>query len=334
MFANTPSSEVTQFSDLSEADQKKFMTNKKLSKYIISNILPVTPVMDYGQYVNSDAALGDLRSLVAIDAANVIYYYNQGEDNDLKDYAEFKHNEYRQFIQITDPNDLSNVPVFENATVTLIGTLDPGIVDNLKSILPASNTYVDRDGKTTSVKVSAEPTTVIQKSKQRYSRTVARNNPRTLYIFTDNTDRTSYDKSAIGRKPSETYGWYYKKYGRDEHGTDRNSTTAVLRGLDNAAPISTMKWFYKAHPGETVETSRWKDSDIEEFKSILDDEIKQIKDLWQSGNFDKIMLPMGEDAFFNAKHSQISPKSEIGKYLKTKLDELMDFVNNYKETPE
>lgn len=146
MFANTPSSEVTQFSDLSEADQKKFMTNKKLSKYTISNILPVTPVMDYGQYVNSDVALGDLRSLVAIDAANVIYYYNQGEDNDLKDYAEFKHNEYRQFIQITDPNDLSNVPVFENATVTLIGTLDPGIVDNLKSILPASNTYVDRGG--------------------------------------------------------------------------------------------------------------------------------------------------------------------------------------------
>ena len=229
---------------------------------------------------------------------------------------------------------MSNVPVFENATVTLIGTFDQGIVDNLKSVLPPSNTYVDRDGKTTSVKASAEPTTVIQKSKQRYSRTVARNNPRTLYIFTDNTDRTSYDKSAIGRKPSETYGWYYKKYGRDEHGTDRNSTTAVLRGLDNAAPISTMKWFYKAHPGETVETSRWKDSDIEEFKSILDDEIKQIKDLWQSGNFDKIMLPMGEDAFFNAKHSQISPKSEIGKYLKTKLDELMDFVNNYKETPE
>lgn len=152
MFANTPSSEITQFSDLSEADQKKFMTNKKLSKYTISNILPVIPVMDYGQYVNSDAALGDLRSLVAIDAANVIYYYNQGEDNDLKDYAEFKHNEYRQFIQITDPNDLSNVPVFENATVTLIGTLDPGIVDNLKSILPASNTYVDRDGNTSNVK--------------------------------------------------------------------------------------------------------------------------------------------------------------------------------------
>lgn len=154
MFANTPSSEVTQFSDLSEADQKKFMTNKKLSKYTISNILPVTPVMDYGQYVNSDAALGDLRSLVAIDAANVIYYYNQGEDNDLKDYAEFKHNEYRQFIQITDPNDLSNVPVFENATVTLIGTFDPGIVDNLKSVLPPSNTYVDRDGKTSNVKQS------------------------------------------------------------------------------------------------------------------------------------------------------------------------------------
>lgn len=334
LMGNYPQYEATKFSELDELRQVSIRNHKSFRKYQIVNILDADPIMNYAQYVNSDESLGDLQKYVAIDAANVIYYYNQGEDRDLKNYAEFKHNEYRQFIQITDPSDMSNVPVFENATVTLIGTFDQGIVDNLKSVLPPSNIYVDRDGKTLNVKVSAEPTTVVQKAKQRYSRTVARNNPRTLYIFTDNTDRTSYDKSAIGRKPSETNGWYYKKYGRDEHGTDRNSTTAVLRGLDNAAPISTMKWFYKAHPGETVETSRWKDSDIEEFKSILDDEIKQIKDLWQSGNFDKLMLPKGEDAFFNAKISQISPKSEIGKYLKTKLDELMDFVNNYKETPE
>lgn len=333
MFANTPSSEITQFSDLSEADQKKFMTNKKLSKYTISNILPVTPVMDYSQYVNSDAALGDLRSLVAIDAANVIYYYNQGEDNDLKDYAEFKHNEYRQFIQITDLNDLSNVPVFENATVTLIGTLDPGIVDNLKSILPASNTYVDRGGNTISVSTPVQTAAKVQKSPYNYSRTVAKNNPKNLYIFTDNTDRTSYDRAATGKKASETKGWYYQKYGRDEHGSDTNPTTAVLRGLNNAAPISTMKWFYKAHPGETIDSSRWKDSDIEEFKNVINDEIEQIKELWRSGEFERIILPRG-DGFFNSSIAKISPDSEIGKYLKYKLDELMDFVNNYKETPE
>ena len=333
MFANAPSSEVTQFSDLSESDQKKFMSNKKLSKYTISNILPVTPVMDYGQYVNSDAALGDLRSLVAIDAANVIYYYNQGEDNDLKDYAEFKHNDYRQFIQITDPNDLSNVPIFENATVTLIGTLDPGIVDNLKSILPASNTYVDRGGNTVSVSTPIQTAAKVQKSPYNYSRTVAKNNPKNLYIFTDNTDRTSYDRAATGKKASETKGWYYQKYGRDEHGSDTNPTTAVLRGLNNAAPISTMKWFYKAHPGETIDSSRWKDSDIEEFKNIINDEIEQIKELWRSGEFERIILPRG-DGFFNSSIAKISPDSEIGKYLKYKLDELMDFVNNYKETPE
>lgn len=333
MFANTPSSEITQFSDLSEADQKKFMTNKRLSKYTISNILPVTPVMDYSQYVNSDAALGDLRSLVAIDAANVIYYYNQGEDNDLKDYAEFKHNEYRQFIQITDPNDLSNVPVFDNATVTLIGTLDPGIVDNLKSILPASNTYVDRGGNTISVSTPVQTAAKVQKSPYNYSRTVAKNNPKNLYIFTDNTDRTSYDRAATGKKASETKGWYYQKYGRDEHGSDTNPTTAVLRGLNNAAPISTMKWFYKAHPGETIDSSRWKDSDIEEFKNVINDEIEQIKELWRSGEFERIILPRG-DGFFNSSIAKISPDSEIGKYLKYKLDELMDFVNNYKETPE
>lgn len=333
LMGNYPQYEATKFSELDELRQVSIRNHKSFRKYQIVNILDADPIMNYSQYVNSDESLGDLQKYVAIDAANVIYYYNQGEDNDLKNYAEFKHNEYRQFIQITDPSDMSNVPVFENATVTLIGTFDQGVVDNLKAVLPPSNTYVDRDGKTTSVEKSAATTEKVQISSQPYSRTVAKNNPKVLYIFTDNTDRTSYDRAAVGKRPSETNGWYYQKYGRDEHGTDRNTTTAVLRGLNNAAPISTMKWFYKAHPGETIETSRWKDSDIEEFKTILDDEIKQIKDLWQSGEFEKVMFPIG-DGFFNSKISKISPDSEIGKYLKLKIDELKDFINNYKETPE
>ena len=94
-----------------------------------------------------------------------------------------------------------------------------------------------------------------------------------------------------------------------------------------------MKWFYKAHPGETIDSSRWKDSDIEEFKNVINDEIEQIKELWRSGEFERIILPRG-DGFFNSSIAKISPDSEIGKYLKYKLDELMDFVNNYKETPE
>lgn len=99
--------------------------------------------MNYSGYANDTSILGPMGDYTRIDSSDVVYYFNDGYDTDLKNYAEFKHGPGRHFVQITDASDMSNIPVYDNVTVTLIGTYDETIVNNLKSILPANNKYVD-----------------------------------------------------------------------------------------------------------------------------------------------------------------------------------------------
>lgn len=162
----------------------------------------------------------------------------------------------------------------------------------------------------------------INRSVHRYNRQEAINNPRTLYIFTDNTDRTSGGKIISD-------GWYKTKYGNGGFGSENNPTTAVLRGLDNAAPISTMKYFYRNHPNMSVNQARWTDNDFAVFKETIDDEIEDIKFLWDSGDFDNIIIPSG-DGFFNSKIANISKQRtpKLYEYLRSKLIELNNYVNN------
>lgn len=162
----------------------------------------------------------------------------------------------------------------------------------------------------------------INRSISRYNRQEAINNPRTLYIFTDNTDRTSGGKVISD-------GWYKTKYGNGGFGSENNPTTAVLRGLDNAAPISTMKYFYRNHPNMSVNQARWTDNDFTIFKETIDDEIEDIKFLWDSGDFDNITVPSG-DGFFNSKIADISKQRtpKLYEYLRSKLIELNNYVNN------
>lgn len=161
---------------------------------------------------------------------------------------------------------------------------------------------------------------LIQPSTEFYNRESVRKDKDTLYIFTDNTERTS-GGTRFGQ------GWYRTKYGSGGYGSDKNPTSAIIRGLENAYPITTMKYFRYNHKDMTLADARWKDSDIEEFKEIIDDEIEQIKRAWSTGKYKKIVTPVGEDAFFNSKRAKIQPDSEIGKYLEQKLKELNDFVN-------
>jgi len=50
----------------------------------------------------------------------------------------------------------------------------------------------------------------------------------------------------------------------------------VLRGLDNAYPISTQHW-YNPKKKLTREKGNWQDADINEFKNVIDSEIEDIK---------------------------------------------------------
>lgn len=194
----------------------------------------------------------------------------------------------------------------------------------------------EKDGKLvkSATDTSSQSGYIINEHEGRWTRDEVESDPRTLYIFTDNTDRTSGGEE-IGD------GWYAEKYGKGGFGAVNNPTSAVIRGLPNAAPISTMKWFYREH-GVSVEQARWTDSDLEEFKEVIDDEIEQIKQLWDSGNFDSIELPQNgifgksiksdKDRGIARLTATRTPK--LYQYLNKKLQELSEYVQDAKKAKE
>lgn len=194
----------------------------------------------------------------------------------------------------------------------------------------------EKDGKLvkSTIDTSSQSGYIINEHEDRWTRDEVENDPRTLYIFTDNTDRTSGGEE-IGD------GWYAEKYGKGGFGTVNNPTSAVIRGLPNAAPISTMKWFYREH-GVSVAQARWTDSDLEEFKKVIDDEIEQIKKLWDSGNFDSIELPKNgilgksikEHKDRNISRLTATRTPKLYQYLNKKLQELSEYVQDTKKAKE
>lgn len=194
----------------------------------------------------------------------------------------------------------------------------------------------EKDGKLvkSAIDTSSQSGYIINEHEGRWTRDEVENDPRTLYIFTDNTDRTSGGEE-IGD------GWYAEKYGKGGFGTVNNPTSAVIRGLPNAAPISTMKWFYREH-GVSVEQARWTDSDLEEFKEVIDDEIEQIKQLWDSGNFDSIELPQNgifgksikSDKGRGISRLTATRTPKLYQYLNKKLQELSEYVQDAKKAKE
>ena len=172
----------------------------------------------------------------------------------------------------------------------------------------------------------------VSSSQVNYTRELVTNNPRTLYIFTDNTDRTSFGNQIES-------GWYYEKYHTGYPigwGTDRNPTSAIIRGLENTAPISTMKWFYKAHKeSNTFKTrykAQWTDSDIKQFETVVSDEISNIKRMWDSGNFDNVVFPKAGpngDSFLDSSIAQITKQRTplLYNYLKQQIDLLQAYIN-------
>lgn len=150
-----------------------------------------------------------------------------------------------------------------------------------------------------------------------YTRQAVENDRKTLYIFTDNTDRDS------GSKLVDPNSEYAKKYGKDKHYP--TVTQATIRGLDNAMPLSTQHWYNAEHKGET---GRWTDNDFAEFKKVIDAEIQDIMDKWDTGNYERLAIG-GTDGFFNSGISNITitrtPK--LYQYLKQKVQELYKHVD-------
>ncbi len=150
-----------------------------------------------------------------------------------------------------------------------------------------------------------------------YTRQAVENDRKTLYIFTDNTDRDS------GSKLIDPNSEYAKKYGKDKHYP--TVTQATIRGLDNAMPLSTQRWFHGEYKREK---GRWTDNDFAEFKKVIDQEIQDIMDKWDTGNYERLAIG-GADGFFNSGISNITitrtPK--LYQYLKQKVQELYKHVD-------
>ena len=150
-----------------------------------------------------------------------------------------------------------------------------------------------------------------------WTRQAVANDPSTLYIFTDNTDRNS----GSGVIPADS--WYSKKYGTGHHFP--TMTAAVIRGLDNARPISTQRWY---HQGAKGPTGRWNDTDFDEFKKVIDDEFEEILKEWNTGKYNTIMFPQG-NGLFNTRISNISETRtpKLYQYLYSKYQNLINTVN-------
>ncbi len=170
-----------------------------------------------------------------------------------------------------------------------------------------------------------------------FTREDAINHPNLLYIFTDNTDRTSG-----GQEYGE--GWYKDKYGTGGFGSRRNPTTAVVRGLPNAAPISTMKWFYKNHGLSDYKAARWTDADMNQVMNVVSDEVRDILNLWESGKFDAVVFP-NEDFLLNSLIAGITEtrtpqlyayfkavKEFLSDTITGKVGDMLSDINNKKDS--
>lgn len=157
-----------------------------------------------------------------------------------------------------------------------------------------------------------------------WTRQEVNDNPDVLYVFGDNTNRTS------GSNPISNDSKYARAYGLGK--MFPNATAAIIRGMDNAMPVSTQHW-YDPSTGRTRDAGRWNDSDIEDFKKIIDAEFQAIKDEWDTGKYRKIYLP--STGLSNGKISQITEARTpvLFKYLYDKTADLAKYVSTeHKDT--
>lgn len=192
----------------------------------------------------------------------------------------------------------------------------------------APNTYMIRSY-ALSIKglIKENGTKVIGKDK--YTRSEVEKDTNSLYIFTDNTDRTSNVTNSNIKSDSK----YAKLFGSNKnvlsYGTENNPTSAVIRGLDNAFPISTMK-YYRGVRNQTIEQARWNDSDFNEFKSVIDVEFDVISNELKSNNYKNIVFPGSIDGLFNSKIANISKERtpKLYEYLNNKLEVLKNSLSS------
>lgn len=154
------------------------------------------------------------------------------------------------------------------------------------------------------------------------TRKYVENNPDTMFIFTDNGNRSSgKNKIPDDSEYSLRFGKKNLKY--------PTTTSAIIRGLPNAYPITTQKEYfpyYKSYMGN------WNDSDFDEFKKVIDDDFEHIKKACVEKGYKEIVFPM--NGVLNRKISRltIDRTPKLFRYIVDKEIELKEFEpGNYIE---
>ncbi len=137
-----------------------------------------------------------------------------------------------------------------------------------------------------------------------------------IYLFTDNAGRTS------GSFQIEPTSWYQGYYGKGKVLNYPGTTQAVIRGLPNAMPITTMI---------DDKRTQWSDDQFDAYKTIIDEEVGNIKKAMSSGRFKGVKFSANAPFGFG-KYSKIKENApKIYEYLNSKLLEIG--INNYGNKP-
>lgn len=150
----------------------------------------------------------------------------------------------------------------------------------------------------------------VEKLTEDFSRTSVQNDPDYIYLFTDNANRTS------GSNLVDPNSWYAQKYGITSKYPTK--TQAVIRGLNNAFPITTMIDQNK---------TQWSDDNFDEYVKLIDSEINDIKDALNTNKYKGIKY---SGTFGDGTYSKIKDNApKIWEYLNNKLLEV-GINNNFK----
>lgn len=277
--------------------------------------------VDYNTIISFMAQPGVERIVKAYNAGHSLYYesFNTPLNEAIKDIARDLDIEFDTYETVT--NILSKInEKYGDTFKEIFGektsiTLTENGLYNLPIIASKLEARL-KGGEIASIR----PVEEIVRHIESWTRASATKDTNTLYVFTDNTDRDSGKPENV-IDPNSPYA---KKYGAGKHYPTR--TQAVVRGLPNAMPISTQRWY---HEGAKGDTGMWHDKDFDEFKKTIDEEVEAIKAEWKTGKYSSVAFG-GEDGLFNGNISKISKERtpKLYDYLTKKYNELIDFIKD------
>lgn len=133
---------------------------------------------------------------------------------------------------------------------------------------------------------------VINLVDRNFDRWNAQEDNESIYIFTDNLNRTS------GSNRIQDYSWYSRKYGKGK--CYPTMSQAVVRGLPNAFPITTM---YDEHKRQLT------NNDLARMQKVWHQEVNDILDAYRTGKYKRIVIsnhPIG-----NGKYSRLATQQKL-----------------------